>query len=209
RGPDPCPRPARILRRHGARRRAAVPGPVPGRARGRRPARPAAAGLRAPGVTLFAEARRSRGTRRDARGDRTRASPGPVRHRPAGRGPPGRGHALDERRRLHPGQPGAAGGGWTGLRLRPFGALKMLTHGRPSALMLRWLALGAAAGAALTLVLDVFGAEGPWQHVALVLVLLALFAVIAIHVSVRKRDQEMDEADERARRDEALMEQMQ
>ncbi|MGY1528877.1 ATP-binding protein [Luteimonas sp. A649] len=85
----------------------------------------------------------------------------------------------------------------------------MLTRGRPSALMLRWLALGAAAGATLTLVLDVFGLEGPWQHAALVMVLLVLFAVVAIHVSVRKRDQEMDEADERARRDEAVMEQLQ
>ncbi|WP_456999578.1 ATP-binding protein [Luteimonas sp. A534] len=75
--------------------------------------------------------------------------------------------------------------------------------------MLRWLALGAAAGATLTLVLDVFGLEGPWQHAALVMVLLVLFAVVAIHVSVRKRDQEMDEADERARRDEAVMEQLQ
>ena len=85
----------------------------------------------------------------------------------------------------------------------------MLTRARPSALMFRWLALGAAAGAALTLALDVLGHEGPWQHAALVLVLLVLFAVVAIHVSVRKRDLEMDEADERARRDEAVMEQLQ
>jgi signal transduction histidine kinase/CheY-like chemotaxis protein len=85
----------------------------------------------------------------------------------------------------------------------------MLTHGRPTALMLRWLALGAAAGAALTLVLDVLGLEGPWQHAALVLVLLALFAVIAIHLGLRRRDQQMDEADERARRDEAVLEQLQ
>ncbi|MGY0650833.1 ATP-binding protein [Luteimonas sp. A537] len=75
--------------------------------------------------------------------------------------------------------------------------------------MLRWLALGAAAGATLSLVLDALGLEGPWEHAALVLVLLVLFAVIAIHVSVRRRDQEMDEADERARRDEAVMEQLQ
>ncbi|WP_452299558.1 ATP-binding protein [Luteimonas yanweni] len=76
-------------------------------------------------------------------------------------------------------------------------------------MMLRWLALGAAAGATLSLVLDALGLAGPWQHAALVLVLLVLFTVIAIHVSVRKRDQEMDEAEERARRDEAVMEQLQ
>jgi signal transduction histidine kinase/CheY-like chemotaxis protein len=85
----------------------------------------------------------------------------------------------------------------------------MLTRGRPTALMLRWLALGAAAGAALTLVLEALGLEGPWQHAALVLVLLALFAVAAIHIALRQRDQQMDEADERARRDEAVLEQLQ
>ncbi|GHD72115.1 hypothetical protein GCM10007164_19280 [Luteimonas padinae] len=85
----------------------------------------------------------------------------------------------------------------------------MLTRGRPTALMMRWLALGAAAGAALTLVLDVTGFEGPWQHAALVLVLLALFAVIALHVGLRQRDHQIEEADERARRDEAVMEQLQ
>ena len=75
--------------------------------------------------------------------------------------------------------------------------------------MIRWLALGAAAGAALTLVLDLLGLEGPWQHAALVLVLLVLFAVIAMHVGLRHRDQAIEEADERARRDEAAMEQLQ
>ncbi|WP_235972865.1 hybrid sensor histidine kinase/response regulator [Luteimonas sp. MC1895] len=85
----------------------------------------------------------------------------------------------------------------------------MTTRGRPTALMMRWLALGAAAGAALTLVLDVMGMEGPWQHAALVLVLLALFAVIALHVGLHRRDQQIEEADERARRDEGVMEQLQ
>src|SRR5690606_20500681 len=61
----------------------------------------------------------------------------------------------------------------------------------------------------LSLVLDAVGLEGPWQHAALILVLLVLFAVIAIHVSVRRRDHEMSEADERARRGEAIMEQLQ
>ena len=37
----------------------------------------------------------------------------------------------------------------------------------------RWLALGAAAGAALSLLAEQLGVEGPWQGVALVLALLA------------------------------------
>ena len=85
----------------------------------------------------------------------------------------------------------------------------MQIRGRPTALMMRWLALGAAFGATLSLVLEALGLEGPWQHAALVMVLLALFAVIAIHISLRVRDQAMAESDERARRDEAVMEQLQ
>lgn len=45
--------------------------------------------------------------------------------------------------------------------------------------MLRWLALGAASGAALMLVLDFFGLAGPWEGIALVLALLAAFALCA------------------------------
>src|SRR5690606_30636388 len=107
----------------------------------------AAAGIRAPVAALFAEARRSGRARRHAPGDRSRAPPGPVRDRPARGGSAGGRDAVDERRRLHPGQPGAARRRRNGLRLPPLGALTMTTRGRPTALMLRWLALGAAAGA--------------------------------------------------------------
>ena len=43
-----------------------------------------------------------------------------------------------------------------------------------SLLTARWLALGAAGGASLALVVEQFGVEGPWQIIALVLALLAL-----------------------------------
>ena len=80
---------------------------------------------------------------------------------------------------------------------------------RPSAVMLRWLALGAAAGAALTLSLDALGLDGPWQGTALVLALLAVFASIGVFVSSREREREMAEAEIRARRDEAELGELQ
>ena len=85
----------------------------------------------------------------------------------------------------------------------------MLTRTRPTAVMLRWLVLGAAAGAALTLVLDTIGLDGPWQSAALVLALLAVFASIGIVISLRQRDREQAEADDRAHRDEVEMSQLQ
>ncbi|HET6599813.1 MAG TPA: ATP-binding protein [Burkholderiaceae bacterium] len=85
----------------------------------------------------------------------------------------------------------------------------MVTRTRPSALMLRWLALGAAAGAALMLMLDALGLDGPWQSIALVLALLAVFATIAVLLGMRKRDREIDEAEQRARRDEIELGQLQ
>jgi signal transduction histidine kinase/CheY-like chemotaxis protein len=85
----------------------------------------------------------------------------------------------------------------------------MVSRKRPSALMLRWLALGAAAGAALTLLLGQIGLDGPWQSMALVLVLLALFATAGIVLFMRQRERQMDEADERARRGEAELGELQ
>ncbi|MGH8032573.1 MAG: ATP-binding protein [Luteimonas sp.] len=85
-----------------------------------------------------------------------------------------------------------------------------MTRQKPSMLMLRWLALGAAAGSALTLALSTsFGFDGPWQSVALVLALLSVFAITAIVVSLRKRDAELDDAKQRACRDVAEMGKMQ
>jgi len=85
----------------------------------------------------------------------------------------------------------------------------MVTRSRPSAVMLRWLTLGAAAGAALTLVLEALGLDGPWQGIALVMALLTVFASIGILVSMRHRDREMEEADQRAHRDEAELGELQ
>ncbi len=84
-----------------------------------------------------------------------------------------------------------------------------VTRTRPSAVMLRWLALGAAAGAALTLSLDALGLDGPWQGAALVLALLAVFASIGVFISTREREREIEEAGIRARRDEAELGELQ
>ena len=75
--------------------------------------------------------------------------------------------------------------------------------------MLRWLALGAAAGAALTLLLDVFGLAGPWQLVALVMALLTVFATAGVVVLMNQRDRQMRESEERSRRDEVELGQLQ
>src|SRR3546814_9322454 len=106
----------------------------------------------APGRALRGPARRRSGPRRDARGDRARAAARAAGDRPAGRGPAGRGDAVDQRRRLHTGQPRAARGGRPRLRLPELGPMNlMVTRTKPSAMMLRWLTIGAAAGAALTM----------------------------------------------------------
>ena len=84
-----------------------------------------------------------------------------------------------------------------------------VTRTRPSALMLRWLALGAAAGATLALMLNAIGLDGPWQNAALVLALLTMFAITGVVVAMRTRDKQMTEADDRARRDEIELGHMQ
>ena len=63
----------------------------------------------------------------------------------------------------------------------------------------RWLALGAAAGATLALVIEQTGMEGPWQTAALILALLALFASIAMAIAVHRRDNEVRDQAVRAR----------
>jgi signal transduction histidine kinase/CheY-like chemotaxis protein len=80
---------------------------------------------------------------------------------------------------------------------------------RPPSPASRWLALGAAAGAALALALDRFGLSGPWTSVALLLVLLALFAITAYLHASRRRDDAWQRADERARRGEAAISELQ
>src|SRR6476659_6893259 len=63
----------------------------------------------------------------------------------------------------------------------------------------RWLALGAAGGAALAVAMDNWGLAGPWQSIALVLALLAVFAVGALLFTTKRRDREWLQTDERAR----------
>ena len=60
-------------------------------------------------------------------------------------------------------------------------------------LTVRWLALGAAAGASLALVIERIGVEGPWQIAALVLALLALFASTTMAFAVNQRERVMQE----------------
>ena len=67
-------------------------------------------------------------------------------------------------------------------------------------LTIRWLALGAAAGASLALVVEQFGVEGPWQMIALVLALLALFASVTLAFAVRLREQRILQQEESGRR---------
>ena len=67
----------------------------------------------------------------------------------------------------------------------------------------RWLALGAAAGATLALVVDLTGIEGPWKLLALILALLALFATTALAFAVHQREAVLREQSDRSKRGEA------
>ena len=73
----------------------------------------------------------------------------------------------------------------------------------------RWLALGAAAGAALLLGLDRLGVKGQWQGAALVLALLALFAMIVVTIAVNQREHLLREHSERSRRGQAEVSELQ
>ena len=64
----------------------------------------------------------------------------------------------------------------------------------------RWLALGAAGGASLALVVEQFGVQGPWQMIALVLALLALFATVTLAFAVRGRERQLQVQQEQGRR---------
>jgi signal transduction histidine kinase/CheY-like chemotaxis protein len=67
----------------------------------------------------------------------------------------------------------------------------------------RWLALGAAAGVAVSLGLEQLGVQGPWQGTALVLALLALFATTTLALSAGRDRSLLREQSERSRRGEA------
>ncbi len=84
-----------------------------------------------------------------------------------------------------------------------------VSRARPSTVMLRWFALGAAGGAALTMVLHVVGMEGPWQSFALVLALLAVFALLAIFYNMQQRERQLEAASQRTQRDEAELNELQ
>jgi signal transduction histidine kinase len=73
----------------------------------------------------------------------------------------------------------------------------------------RWMALGAAAGAALAIAMETWGFSGPWQSIALLLTLLAVFAISVFVVASRRREREWLQADERARRGEETVDELQ
>jgi uncharacterized membrane protein YcaP (DUF421 family) len=85
----------------------------------------------------------------------------------------------------------------------------MTTHDASRWLMARWLALGAAAGAALALAMEMFGLRGPWESAALVLVLLALMALIAVVIMVRRREMQFGVATERMQQGQAEVDALQ
>ena len=64
------------------------------------------------------------------------------------------------------------------------------------------MALGAAAGAALAIAMETWGFSGPWQSIALLLTLLAVFAITVFVVATRRREREWLQTDERARKGE-------
>jgi signal transduction histidine kinase/CheY-like chemotaxis protein len=67
----------------------------------------------------------------------------------------------------------------------------------------RWLALGAAAGVAVSLALHQLGVQGPWQGTALALALLALFATTTMALTSGRHQDLLREESERSRRGEA------
>jgi signal transduction histidine kinase len=71
------------------------------------------------------------------------------------------------------------------------------------------MALGAAAGAALAIAMETWGFSGPWQSIALLLTLLAVFAISVFVVASRPRAREWLQADERARRGEETVDELQ
>ncbi|WP_246064780.1 hybrid sensor histidine kinase/response regulator [Pseudoluteimonas lycopersici] len=71
------------------------------------------------------------------------------------------------------------------------------------------MALGAGGGAACALALDQFGLAGPWQKIALLLVLLAMFAISAWLYATHEREMDLSKTSEKARHGQELIEQLQ
>ncbi len=81
-------------------------------------------------------------------------------------------------------------------------------------LMARWLALGAAGGAAVALAMELLGSAGPWQGgpwrgIALVLVLLAVFAISTFLFAHQQREQHLQKTAEQVSKGEAAIGELQ
>ena len=73
----------------------------------------------------------------------------------------------------------------------------------------RWLALGAAAGAAISLALEASGIEGPWQTAALLFVLTTLVAAVIVVWVLHRRDAQVQAMSDRAKRGQAEVDALQ
>jgi signal transduction histidine kinase/CheY-like chemotaxis protein len=71
------------------------------------------------------------------------------------------------------------------------------------------MALGAAGGAALAVAMETWGFAGPWQSMALVLALLAVFAISAFLFATGRHEKEWLQTDARARRGEQEVDELQ
>ena len=85
----------------------------------------------------------------------------------------------------------------------------MIARRRRSVLVLRWLALGAAGGAAATMLLAALAVPGPWQVLALVLALVAVGASTGVAMQMHQSVRDLEAADERLRQDELALGELQ
>ena len=76
-------------------------------------------------------------------------------------------------------------------------------------LTMRWLALGAAAGAVVSLALEASGIQGPWQIAAVLFVLVALVALMAVVFWLHRRDKQVEAMAEREAKGKVEVDQLQ
>jgi signal transduction histidine kinase/GGDEF domain-containing protein len=93
---------------------------------------------------------------------------------------------------FHPGQPRATGGAGHELRLQPGGAV-MRRIKRSDFLVVRWLAIAGALGAAIAQAIAYFTEQAYWNTVAFVAALLAVAAIAALWRAFAARDEALED----------------
>src|SRR5690606_15677541 len=177
-GRRPGRRRAGLLHRAGAARGAVLPQPLRARRRTRTPAGTAAGGLRQAGAALPRRFRPPARPRRTAHRGGRRPPPWHRGDRAARGGRAGGGDPVDERDRLHPGQPGAAGRQGAGVRLPRGGAVAGMARATPFLVLLaRSLALLGSASLVLLSALILLGVPGRWAEASAGAALLTLLTV--------------------------------